>query len=139
MKRTINTFRTLLIALWPATFLLISGFVELKSSTMMGRTFNPGYNILPVPFYIFSGIVFVFSNFHEKEFYARKSTVLAYIIATISVILICILWIARRFADGIFINRIIPDSLIFVNISISSFVLGYTLYSAIKAVILYKK
>ena len=138
MRKTINTVRIATVALWPIIFLLIIGAIELRVQLRASLTFQSYYRLLLIPVYIFSGCVFAFNMFCEKEFIKQKITVFAYTFSAISAVLFCLLWLLHFFGI-ISIRQTLNFSPSRTPVGVFSLILGFTIFTAIRAVLLYRK
>jgi ABC-type amino acid transport system permease subunit len=138
MKKT-SIARIVMIALWPVIFLILYGHIATITRLMVSRNFNPRYYLILITYCVISGLVFAINRFSEHEFLKQKIIVRVYLISGISVLLLYVLWIMYitqvvRIESG-FINNIfisIPSEAL-------SLMLGYTWYSAIKALLICKR
>ena len=138
MKKTINTVRMATVALWPIIFLLIIGAIELRVQLRASLTFQSYYRLLLIPVYGFSGCVFAFNMFCEKEFIKQKIAVFAYVFSAISVVLFCLLWLLNILSI-VFIRQTLNFSPSRTPIGVLSLILGLTIFTAIRAILLYRK
>ena len=138
MKKTISTVRIATIALWPIIFLLIIGAIELRVFLRVSLTFQPSYHLLLIPVYVFSGCVFAFNMFCEKEFIKQKIVVFAHVFSAISVALFCLLWLLNAL-NVIRVTQSVNFNLSRIPIGVFSLIFGLTIFTAIRAVLLYKK
>ena len=138
IKKTINAVRMATVALWPIIFLLIIGAIELRVQLRASLTFQSYYRLLLIPVYIFSGCVFAFNIFYEKEMIKQKIAVFAYVFSAISVVLFCLLWLLN-ILNIVSIRQTVNFSISRTPIGVFSLILGLTIFTAIRAVLLYRK
>ena len=135
MRKLIDLANVLLIALWPAIFLFAMGFIEWSVRNIVSRTFDPRPYIWQVLAYFISGLIFAVIGFCHKDF-KRKDILYAHIAAVALVILISsleLLFISGRAAS--FGNWWRANSLY----DFAPFVLGYTIFTSIRAVVLFRR
>jgi len=146
MKTPINTIRIATTALWPIIFLGIIGYMELHFGIRVALSFQP-YALLPlIPIYIFSGCIFAFNVSCGKEFIRQRIAVCAHVFSAISVTLFSLFWVLR-FLGIISIDQTIGVSVLQtigvgasrVPLGVFSLILGFTMFTAIRAIALYKK
>ena len=136
MNKFVSIIRTSIIAVWPMAFLLMIGPIEMTVRRMIASSFDPKYNIWLAIVYVFSGLVFAVNSFGEKDFFKRKCTVNSHIVAGILVVAFSILWFL--FITDVVYNKFIANVCTSTPLNVLSLILGYTLYSTIKAIVLYK-
>ena len=138
MKDTINIVRAFTVALMPIALLLFVGSIEEFIRLDISQNYQMTYRYISIPVYALIGLIFAFSIFCDKEFFKRGSAVIAHIFAGVSVVAFFVLWlywwIAPASIDGILneVFRLVP-------VNIMSLVLGYTLFSSIRAITLFIK
>ena len=139
MKKTINFIRIAVIALYPIILLTLMGCLEFNTKMMAARTFNPMYNLWLMFPYAFSGLVIAFNCCCEKEFYRRKLVFFAHIFSGVSIFVFCTLWFLNIFGV-LFVGKIyLSNLLISIPIGVLSLMLGYILFTTIRAVMIYFK
>lgn len=138
MKKTINTVRIATIALWPIIFLLVIGAIEQRVHLSAAMNFRLSNHLLLIPVYIFSGCLFAFNIFCEKEFIRQKNVVYAYVFSAVSVILFCLFWMLSFFGMEV-ANHAVRVNVLRVPIGVFASILGLTIFVAIKAIWFYKK
>ena len=144
MKKAINIIRIATIALWPIIFLLVIGTMEVRFHIRDVLNFQIFYRLLLIPIYIFSGCVFAFNMICEKEFIRQKTAVGAYVFSVLTVILYCVFWVFWVLVvlpgnTTVFTGHAIMTSFARMPIGVFSLVLGLTTFTAIRAVLLYRK
>ena len=137
LKKSLRIVRILIIAMWPVVFLLSIGSIELHLKTMASQTFNLSYQYWTAVIYAVSGCLFAVSGFYRKEDSDIKSIVVAYVIAGVSVALFFIVWLIS-YITGFLWNAILQPVTL-VNLNNLALVFAYTLFSAIRAIVLDKK
>ena len=139
-KKTINITKIAIVALWPSIFLLIIGIMEHTFRLRDALSFQLFYSLFLIPMYIFAGCVFAFyiCFCYKKEFIGKKITVYAYVFSALMVILYCVLW-ALTLSGTVFIPHAITNGVLRIPPGVFSFVLGFTIFTAIRAILLYRK
>ena len=134
-KKIIWIAHLLLIASWPSVFLVIIGYFDSDFRSIVARAFGstPYFGLLL--FFTASGLVFAAIGFHKKENYIRKDFLCAHITASFLVVLVCIL-------DSLPLtgNSPVRQNILSFGIwSILPFVVGFTLFTTIRSIVIYKK
>ena len=133
MRKSTNIAYSALIALWPILFVFGIDRLEVYISRLVSSTFDFKYNIWLLTTYAISGLIFAVMGFCQKESLKHKDRVIAHVVAGVLVTLLSILYVFNMFGGTI------NTSVLFINPVFLAFVLGYTMYIAVKAVVFYKK
>jgi len=137
MKKVLKILQILIIALWPIVFLLTIGPVESQLRLLASQTYKPLYTYYTVIIYAVSGCLFAVSGSCGKDGSWRRVIAGAHIVAGASVLLFFILW-AVDLATGIFFSTA-GNILTSLNWNVLALVFGFTLCSAIRAIVLCRK
>ena len=138
-----NIILICLMALWPLIFPLFINCVHLFVQLIWANE-NDFFIILSnwtmITAYAISGLIFAIAGFSRKEFFKQKYTLCAYVTAGILAILLFALFFINLKANNI-TNKIfsIIFSKLYNSWNIAFFAFAYTLYSSIKAIIIYRK
>ena len=138
MRKFIDIVRTGTIAFWPILFLALTGIIDKKIRILVTHSFNPAYNFLLASFYILSGAIFAFNSLCSNEYFNRKSVLGAHIVSASLVMMFSASWVLYVCGTQL-LSRVRYFYYSTIGIGVLSFVLGYTVYSAIKAGVLYRK
>ena len=137
MKRFVNIAHILIIALWPAVFLLLIGGIEAIFEARFLRTFDIQYAYWRAAVYAFSGCLFAVSGFYDVRSQC-KNIVRAHIVSGSLVILFCVLWIFAWAGVTSILATIAGTMVLGLHWGVLGLVLGYTVYTTIRAVVLYR-
>ena len=135
MKKVINIAHILLTALWPTAFIIIIGYADAYFRTIVLRTFDSSLYLWLMILFALSGLIFAALGLLSKEKCKRKDFLCAHISASIILLFACIL-------DTLPLTGASPvySSILSFGIwSFLPFVLGFTLFTTVRVVVLYKK
>ena len=133
MKKTKNLAYSLLIALWPIVFIFGIGRLEVYIRGIISSTYDIRYNIWRLIAYAVSGLIFAAIGFCQKESLKHKGRAVAHVTAGVLVALLSVLYVFNIFVP------IFNTVILFINPVFLAFVLGYTVYIAVRFVVLYNK
>ena len=140
MKKVQNMTRIAIIALWPIVFLLIIGAMEMRFHIRDVLNFQIYYRLLLIPIYMFSACVFGLNIIYTREFIRKRAVVCAYVFSALTVISYGMFWALTLLRPvTAFAGHAIMVGVIRMPISVFSFVLGFTIFAAVRAIVLYKK
>jgi len=136
VKKAVRVTRTITSAFFPIIFLVAIGPIIYGLGTEIPLNYYQENRYALVSIYVLSGLIFAFNSVCNKSFYKHRSVLKAHIFAAVSVILFFIRWFTVNdqytLAEHSWLLLYVPTGVV-------SLTLGYTLYSAIKAAILYVK
>ena len=135
MKRFIFYMRTLIIAVWPVTFLLISGSMERIVRKIATVNYEPKYYIFLAIFYVLSGLIFATIGSGGNAVNNRISIIISRVVAGILVFAYGMLWLVVM--TGSIWNEFLANICSSTPINVLSLVFGYTLYSTVKTSVAY--
>ena len=127
----------LLIALWPTIFLFTMGLIQSGVRNIVSVTYEPSFYIWQIIAYFISGLIFAAIGFCRKNF-KSKDVLFAHIAAVVLIVLISaieVLFIFGIVAPFSKIDWWRASSLF----DFAPFVLGYTICTSIRAVVLFRR
>ena len=134
MKKVLNVVYGLLIAIWPVLFILGMDYFEYHINGIVSHTYSIWYSMFLLAVYTVAGLVFAAIGYYQKESINRAEKVGAHVVAAILVVTTTFLYLLG--ISGV----VVPHTIILNSRPLLlAFVLGYTLYTAVKAVTIYKK
>ena len=134
MSRLKTVTNNLLILLWPAAFPCGINIIDSHISRIVLRTYDLSGAYWLLLIYTVSGLLFAFIASRIEKNCERKENVVVYVGSLILVIIVAFIILSsftRVFSFGRFFDYIDPLLL--------SLSLGFTLYTASKSIVLYKR